>query len=1097
MKGLSLCALLWLVTPAALAADARPAKPKFDINVPAYSLNTKVFDFPTGLRIMFQSDRSHEVVGVYMVVNHGTKDDPEGKEETAHFTEHTWFRSRHGQLPPIMDVVQDIGADFNATTWNDLTDYRTVASSEYLPLLLRLESLRLTEPYAGVTEEDIDVEREVIRSEWRRRNEQDWALLFDYLYEAVYPADHAYHDHSTHDSIDNIKLADLQKFMDDYYKPENTTIMIVGDFDPDEAASLIFDNFDPKLLHPKLTSEMYFFAPRPGIENPDQNNPAHWLTGAWDPDAWDQKDAQGSPTKAPFRFSTREAPRVTEERPPVPDVGTTEVLTRKGPFPNKLVVVGWSLPGGYRDDHWSIGAVANFANNYIGNGLFDYLDNKQIGDWGCFSQVEVVNSTVACMAEIKDKKLDPLIVRDKMLDQLSQMWNPENTQGDTINAAVSNTYFTRSKMQAMATQLMNLDLFAVSFGSRTEEIARHAHYNNSAQAHSDSFGDIMKMQMPEISQIAYQFLKRDRAATVIIEPLSADEIDIGSEHSSYRGANATDQVLRSSDDLSQVTKDQIESAYVPPSLEGLVDYTLPNGLRVVILKHGEAPTLQASLMFKRNFVDEPHGFANFVAAFTESAGNDALPIAAVPSWYSDPGIPGIPPTSDLYTRPRALLFCSNPELTGRLSCPDQFNTWGNAMRVFVQAPAGNLDGALWLLREEIETAHPYLDGKSDYLRWERESLSGDVKDEQAADWLSADWHIDRLTREYLYPDDHPQGHVTTWADVTAMEAWGNADVDKWLATHLQPAASTLVIVGNVDPAAAKQAAEQYFGGWKADAGAGEPVGTPEPARLPTDPSVVYVFDSPNMTQTDVTTSCRLNYSDPSQDTAVSILGSLLRSKTFSQMRVAEGLAYSPGASAGISSDGSARLTFYSDGVINSGVARIFTFYNEAMKEVESGKLDEKEVVLHQLRISRESGVAAQSMAQMTDQLASVIRKGKGWDFLSNQGAIIADVDKQDLVDLVKGCSEHTVTTIVGPKDVVTPQLDELGVPYKVVSATALGEELLFTYAPKEAARREKDKQKKDKKAAKEAEKKEKEEGEEGDEKKDAPAPVVARSEDEP
>jgi zinc protease len=267
MRLLSLCATLSLLAgvPAvdAYAADARPPRPEMKPKVPEYSLQAQSFVFPTGLRIVMQSDRSHPVVTTWMIVNHGSKDDPKGKEETAHFVEHTWFRSKHGDLPPIMDTIQDLGTMFNATTRNDWTDYRTVASSEYLPIMLKLESLRLTEPYQGVTEEEIDVEREVIRNEWRRRNEQSNALFVDYLYKSVYPEEHGYHDHSTHETIDNIKLADLQGFFDDYYTPENTTIFVVGDFDPEQATTLIFENFDPKVLHPDLTSRSRTRTTRP------------------------------------------------------------------------------------------------------------------------------------------------------------------------------------------------------------------------------------------------------------------------------------------------------------------------------------------------------------------------------------------------------------------------------------------------------------------------------------------------------------------------------------------------------------------------------------------------------------------------------------------------------------------------------------------------------------------------------------------------------------------------------------------------------------------------------------------------------------------
>ena len=118
-----------------------------------------------------------------------------------------------------------------------------------------------------MTADEIPTEREVIRNEWRRRNEQSTALLWDYLGEAVYPEGHPYHGRSTHESLDNITLEVLQKYFDDYYHPDRTTITVIGDFDPREASSLIFEHFEPSLLHPEMTKEDIFFCPKPGIQN--------------------------------------------------------------------------------------------------------------------------------------------------------------------------------------------------------------------------------------------------------------------------------------------------------------------------------------------------------------------------------------------------------------------------------------------------------------------------------------------------------------------------------------------------------------------------------------------------------------------------------------------------------------------------------------------------------------------------------------------------------------------------------------------------------------------------------------------------------------
>lgn len=1040
MRTASMCALLSLFLPLqAFATDARPAKPEMKLNVPNYELSNQVFDFPTGLRIVMQSDRSHQVATVFTIVNHGTKDDPEGKEETAHFVEHTWFRSKHGSLPPIMDLIQDIGTRFNATTRNDWTDFRTVASSEYLPLLLRLESLRLTEPYAGVTEEEIDVEREVIRNEWRRRNEQNIAQLFDFLYESVYPEDHGYHDHSTHASIDNIKLADLQKFMDDYYKPENTTIFVVGDFDPQEAASLIFANVAPQLLHPRLTKDDYFQAPRPGVTNPDQNNPDDWLIGAFDPDS-------DPNNRELFRFSTRDAPRITEDRPPVPPVGTTEVKTKQAPVDYKTVVVGWSLPGGFRSDHWDLALLGQTASQYVAGAFEEEQQQRRIRDVVCFTQPEILNTTMMCLAELVDKKLDPLQVRDKMLDQLAEIWNPENTSTATIQAAIYNTFLTRAKMEGMVQQLLNLDVFAQEFGGRAEEITPHVHFTNSPMAHSEGMKRLMEIDPATISRLAYDNLRRDRAATVILEPLPEDEIDIGSENSTYRGANATDQVLRSADDLSTVTDAVIAESYLVPAMKEVQDFELPNGLRVVVLPHGEAPLVQASLVFQRDTSTEPDGMFDFAAAFTRSVGHDPLPIASQPQWYVYPGIPGLQPGVGF---PMSLY---------------PGNAWGNAFRLTIQAPSGNLDGALWLMREEIETAKPYIDSKPLWIKDQRDALE--------LDWADREWHLGRLRSNYLFPGVGWR-QPRTWENIDAMAKWGSSDLDAFLAQHLQPRNATLLIVGNIDGAKAKEYAMTYFGGWQARANAAPPLKSPAQPAFPTEGSKIYIIDDAKRTQTDILSQCRLAVTDRTQEYAVGVLGSLLRNRVFSQMRVKEGLAYSPGAGASISSDGSATLTYYSDGVVNSGIARMLQFWDEATKDVAAGKVDAEEVTLHKLRQARSEGVSAQAISQVTDNITEVVRNGQSFDVLTKRGDLIASVDLDDLKALVAGCSEHTITTMEGPKDVITPQLDELGLTYDVVEWRADGDELLFKYDPKAAKKKEKKRQKADKAKAKEAEKKKK------------------------
>ncbi len=1031
MRAASLLAMISLVCASiAEAADTRPPKPAMQPEVPPYELDTQVFDFPTGLRVMFQADRSYPVVSVYMIVNHGSAEDPEGKEETAHFVEHTWFRSKHGELPPIMDVVQDISGVFNASTWNDWTNYSTVANADYLPILLRLESLRLTEFYKGMTEETFLTEREVIRNEWRRRNENQQALLFDYTNHYLWPANHPYHSTSTHASIDNLKLADLTDYVDKHYLPSETTLMIVGDFDGDDASSLIFENMDPTLLHPGLTKEMQFFYPRKGIDNPDQANPDHWHVGYYDPEEF----AKGN--KVPFKYvdPSERKPRVTTERPEVPALGSTVVGHEEAPVDYPIAIVAWSLPGGYRDDHWNLQVLGNLAGSVMLSGLQTQYQEKQLGlaESGCFAQPEVLATTLMCLVEVRDSAVRPEDMVEKMLDQFATLWNPDL-------AAQAERDFSRARNEFLSGELLNLDTFASVFGGRADSIGTFAHLTGDPKYYQRMFEQYASIDVGVEQKIAYQYMKRDRAARLVVEPLPEDEVDTLSDASGYIGASNADDMLRTSDDLSKVDAAEIAAARVRPDVSKIVDFKLQNGLRVVIMPHGEAPTAQVSLLLGGGEGTEAPYAYDFTSWFIQGEANDPLQIAASSSWPYLEGIAG-------------LWAAKSYPMVGA-------DVWGNASRLNVRAPAGNIGQALWILRGEVEGMKPYAAGATEW--------KSDRKDSLESNWGKRSWHIGDITSAHLYPGSAYHGS-TTWEMYLAAKEFDGGTIDQWLDRHINPDNATLLIVGRIDPAEARKSAEEQFGGWQGRAAGNGWAGKLDRPGMPTGATRVLIFDDPKKTQSETSFECRLNYTDESQRPAVGVLGSLLGSQTFQTLRVEEALSYTPYAYASISDDGAAILGFGSL-ALNKGVGRTVEFFIQAAKEVEGGKVNAQEITQHKLRMAREAGINSQSSEQMVGTLTGPLRRGEDWSRIQYAGEDIAKVSPEAVVALIQGCSDHAIITIEGPKDVITEQLKAKNIPYEIVDWEARGDELLGKYDPKELKKKLKKKAKSEKKKAKESE----------------------------
>jgi predicted Zn-dependent peptidase len=73
--------------------------------------------FPSGLRILFQSERSQPIVAITSVIDSGGSNDQPGYEGIAHVIEHLNFRAKHGDLPKNWDTILELGGDLNASTW--------------------------------------------------------------------------------------------------------------------------------------------------------------------------------------------------------------------------------------------------------------------------------------------------------------------------------------------------------------------------------------------------------------------------------------------------------------------------------------------------------------------------------------------------------------------------------------------------------------------------------------------------------------------------------------------------------------------------------------------------------------------------------------------------------------------------------------------------------------------------------------------------------------------------------------------------------------------------------------------------------------------
>ena len=206
-----------------------------------YELNPIDYTLPNGLRVILAEDHSAPVVAVDTWYRVGGADDPSGRSGFAHLFEHMMFEgSAHvanGQWDPLLEAI---GANHNAYTQNDKTAFWDVAPANELPRLLWMESDRMAS--LAVTDDAFQTQRQVVIQEFNERvaNQpygQANRRLFTQPMEGYWP-----YERSVIGSVGDLNaatLSEVQDFHATYYRPNNATLVIVGDIDPTQTKALV------------------------------------------------------------------------------------------------------------------------------------------------------------------------------------------------------------------------------------------------------------------------------------------------------------------------------------------------------------------------------------------------------------------------------------------------------------------------------------------------------------------------------------------------------------------------------------------------------------------------------------------------------------------------------------------------------------------------------------------------------------------------------------------------------------------------------------------------------------------------------------------
>lgn len=216
-------------------------------------INFKERILSNGMRIVTYQDNSSPSVTIQVWYDVGSKNDPLQRNGFAHLFEHIMFKSTKNMKSEQMDrMTEDVGGWNNASTSDDVTNYYEVVPSNHLERLIWAEAERMSN--LTIDETNFKSERAVVQEEFRQ---SVLAQPYGQFFEAIQKNSFTVHPYKrttigTLEDLDSATVPDVQNFHKTYYRPDNASLIVVGDFDQKQLDGWI-DKYFGKIARPDFT----------------------------------------------------------------------------------------------------------------------------------------------------------------------------------------------------------------------------------------------------------------------------------------------------------------------------------------------------------------------------------------------------------------------------------------------------------------------------------------------------------------------------------------------------------------------------------------------------------------------------------------------------------------------------------------------------------------------------------------------------------------------------------------------------------------------------------------------------------------------------
>jgi len=233
------------------ACNKAPVTEKLNIAYEKYAM-------PNGLQVILHTDHSDPMISYAIMYHVGSSREIPGKTGFAHLFEHLLFGGSENVATGTFDkIIEGAGGSNNGFTTRDITTYFEMFPKNALEKVLWLESDRMGFFINSVTQRSLAIQQNVVQNEKRQGEDNSPYGFTDYVISKnLYPANHPY-NWEVIGEMEDLKSAtidDVKSYYEHFYGPNNATLVLAGDFNPDSVKLLINKYFGEIKSHGEVAS---------------------------------------------------------------------------------------------------------------------------------------------------------------------------------------------------------------------------------------------------------------------------------------------------------------------------------------------------------------------------------------------------------------------------------------------------------------------------------------------------------------------------------------------------------------------------------------------------------------------------------------------------------------------------------------------------------------------------------------------------------------------------------------------------------------------------------------------------------------------------